>query len=141
MKYLFLFLSRSGGHAVINWVCSQLDRGAVFYNNCAGYDKGQLYPIRRGTKKYLGKDRELYHKIYGIEKHGFSAQHQTGTLGWNNCNYIQVTYIKGAALFAIAKSLEYPDNVVASLQISVLMDTMMVVYAGFRLISQLVPEH
>lgn len=70
IKIVFLTLSRSGHHAIINWIASQCDGKVITYNNCMfGWEDKKLIP--RGEintyHKSSGKEETTFH-LYSIEE-------------------------------------------------------------------------
>ena len=52
-KILMLSLSRSGHHAVAEWICGQLDGSVLFLNNCTkGWEDGAMIPYSKKKENY-----------------------------------------------------------------------------------------
>lgn len=67
MKIMVLHMGRSGGHAVIEWICRNLDGRVVFGNNCInGWDRQEFIP-NKAIKEYKNNDDNTIHIVKSIE--------------------------------------------------------------------------
>jgi hypothetical protein len=69
-KTLVLACSRSGHHAVINWIISQMKGKVFFHNNCMrGWEVKKLFPVKLSNIiEYKNTDDEIVSDIYSIEE-------------------------------------------------------------------------
>ena len=83
---LVLSVSRSGHHAVMNWIISQMKGSVTFYNNCMrGWEQKELLPVKNtNVFKYKNTEHDTHSNIYSIEEFDLDFWEKFGFEVFNN---------------------------------------------------------
>jgi len=74
--FIVFSLSRSGHHAVMNWIAEQYDGPLTFHNHCIkGWENNELKPYKGRKKHYTSKNKTRSGDMYSIEDFDMSDYH------------------------------------------------------------------